>query len=150
MKLEGGRSIAPTIKALVDAEIPAMAHIGLRPQAIRRLGGYKVQRSSDELLADAHAVAEAGTSASCSSASPRARRRDHRRVADPHNRHRSRPPLRWAGPRAPRLARPSRRLSPAQIREAICRLGRRIRAAAARYVADVSAGQYPSDRESFR
>src|SRR5580698_9252561 len=43
VKLEGGRKIAPTIKALVDAEIPAMAHIGLRPQAIRRLGGYKVQ-----------------------------------------------------------------------------------------------------------
>ena len=60
VKLEGGRKIAPTIKALVDAEIPAMGHIGLRPQAVRRLGGYKVQRSADELLADAHAVAEAG------------------------------------------------------------------------------------------
>ena len=60
VKLEGGRKIAPTIKALVEAEIPVMGHIGLRPQAIRRLGGYKVQRSTDELLADAQAVAEAG------------------------------------------------------------------------------------------
>ena len=60
VKLEGGRSIAPTVKALVDAGIPAMAHIGLRPQAIRRLGGYKVQRSVDELVADAQALESAG------------------------------------------------------------------------------------------
>ena len=60
VKLEGGRKMAPTIKALVEAEIPVMGHVGLRPQAIRRLGGYKVQRSADEILADAQAVAEAG------------------------------------------------------------------------------------------
>ncbi len=60
VKLEGGRNIAPTIKALVEAEIPTMGHIGLRPQAVRRMGGYKVQRAAEELLADAHAVADAG------------------------------------------------------------------------------------------
>ena len=60
VKLEGGRKMAATIKALVDAEIPVMGHVGLQPQAIRRLGGYKVQRSAEEILADAHAVAEAG------------------------------------------------------------------------------------------
>src|SRR4029077_19959493 len=61
VKLEGGRKLAPTIKALVDAEIPVMGHVGLRPQAIRRLGAYKVQRSADdEILDDAQAVAESG------------------------------------------------------------------------------------------
>jgi 3-methyl-2-oxobutanoate hydroxymethyltransferase len=60
VKLEGGRKLAPTIKALVDAEIPVMGHVGLRPQAIRRLGGYKVQRSTGEISDDAGAVAEAG------------------------------------------------------------------------------------------
>ena len=61
VKLEGGRKMARTIKALVDAEIPVMGHVGLRPQAIRRFGTYKVQRSvDDEILDDAQAVADAG------------------------------------------------------------------------------------------
>jgi 3-methyl-2-oxobutanoate hydroxymethyltransferase len=60
VKLEGGQKMAATIKALVEAEIPVMAHIGLTPQSIRRLGSYKVQRSEEVLLADALAVAEAG------------------------------------------------------------------------------------------
>jgi 3-methyl-2-oxobutanoate hydroxymethyltransferase len=60
VKLEGGRKMASTIRAVVEAEIPVMAHIGLTPQSIRRLGAYKVQRSEDVLRADAQAVAEAG------------------------------------------------------------------------------------------
>jgi 3-methyl-2-oxobutanoate hydroxymethyltransferase len=60
VKLEGGRRMAATIKAVVEAEIPVMAHIGLTPQSIRRLGSYKVQRSETSLLADARAVADAG------------------------------------------------------------------------------------------
>ena len=105
VKLEGGRKMAPTIKALVDAEIPVMGHVGLRPQAIRRLGGYKVQRSADEILADAQAVAEAGAFAVVLECIPRelaARITDA--VADPHHRHRRRPALRRPGPRLPRHA----------------------------------------------
>src|SRR6185312_11352624 len=60
VKLEGGRRMAATIRAIVDAEIPVMGHVGLTPQSVRRMGGYKVQRDSDEILDDARAVAEAG------------------------------------------------------------------------------------------
>jgi 3-methyl-2-oxobutanoate hydroxymethyltransferase len=60
VKLEGGRRMAATIRRLVEADVPVMAHIGLTPQSVRHLGGYKVQRDADALLADAHAVAEAG------------------------------------------------------------------------------------------
>jgi len=64
VKLEGGRKQAPLIERLVLAEIPVMAHIGLTPQAVHLLGGYKVQgkdpRVARALLEDARAVASAG------------------------------------------------------------------------------------------
>ena len=64
VKLEGGRSQAATIRALVQADIPVIGHIGLTPQSVHRMGGHKVQgRDADgrrRLLADAIAVAEAG------------------------------------------------------------------------------------------
>ncbi|MEO0530313.1 MAG: 3-methyl-2-oxobutanoate hydroxymethyltransferase [Planctomycetota bacterium] len=60
VKLEGGEAQADTIHALVTAGIPVMAHVGLRPQSVHQLGGYKVQRDEDRLLADAKAAADAG------------------------------------------------------------------------------------------
>jgi len=63
VKLEGGRVCAPQIRAMVDAGIPVMAHIGFTPQREHAIGGYRVQGRGDaaeEVLADAHAVAEAG------------------------------------------------------------------------------------------
>ncbi|MEL7256806.1 MAG: 3-methyl-2-oxobutanoate hydroxymethyltransferase [Pseudomonadota bacterium] len=63
VKLEGGVAMAETIRFLVDRGVPVMAHIGLTPQSINTLGGYKVQGRDDgakQVLADAHAVAEAG------------------------------------------------------------------------------------------
>lgn len=63
VKLEGGVSMAETIAHLTARSIPVMAHIGLTPQAINTLGGYKVQgRGNDaaRILADARAVAAAG------------------------------------------------------------------------------------------
>ena len=60
VKVEGGRTMAPTIRAVVDAEIPVMGHVGLTPQSVRKLGGFKVQRDGDRILDDARAVAEAG------------------------------------------------------------------------------------------
>jgi 3-methyl-2-oxobutanoate hydroxymethyltransferase len=60
VKLEGGVDQAETIAALTSAGIPVMAHCGLRPQNVHQLGGYKVQRDRDQLLADARAAEAAG------------------------------------------------------------------------------------------
>jgi len=60
VKLEGGSDQADVITALVRAGIPVMGHVGLRPQSVRVLGGYRVQRDGDRLLADARAAADAG------------------------------------------------------------------------------------------
>jgi 3-methyl-2-oxobutanoate hydroxymethyltransferase len=64
VKLEGGRKRLPMIKALLDAEIPVMGHLGLTPQSIHTMGGYQVQgkrtEAARELLDDARALAEAG------------------------------------------------------------------------------------------
>jgi 3-methyl-2-oxobutanoate hydroxymethyltransferase len=64
VKLEGGANCAPTIRAIVDMDIPVMGHIGLTPQSIHRMGGYRVQGKREEqaerLLADARAVEAAG------------------------------------------------------------------------------------------
>jgi 3-methyl-2-oxobutanoate hydroxymethyltransferase len=60
VKLEGGAEQADTIRALVSAGIPVMAHCGLRPQSVNVLGGYKVQRDEEKLLADAQAAQDAG------------------------------------------------------------------------------------------
>jgi 3-methyl-2-oxobutanoate hydroxymethyltransferase len=60
VKLEGGAEQAETIRALVAAGIPVMAHCGLRPQNVHVLGGYKVQREEETLMADALAAQDAG------------------------------------------------------------------------------------------
>ena len=64
VKLEGGASVCPQIRAITNASIPVMSHIGLTPQSINAFGGFKVQGKSEEaakkLLEDAKAVEEAG------------------------------------------------------------------------------------------
>ncbi len=64
VKLEGGENIAATIRAIVDMDIPVVGHIGLTPQSIHRMGGFRVQGREDlqarQLLADARAVEQAG------------------------------------------------------------------------------------------
>jgi 3-methyl-2-oxobutanoate hydroxymethyltransferase len=64
VKLEGGRKRLPVIEALVDAEIPVMGHLGLTPQSVHAMGGYRVQAkdaaAAVELIADADALANAG------------------------------------------------------------------------------------------
>ena len=64
VKLEGGENRAATIAAIVAAEVPVMGHVGLTPQSIHAMGGYRVQGRTDagraRVLADARAVQEAG------------------------------------------------------------------------------------------
>ncbi len=60
VKLEGGAEQAETISALVHAGIPVMAHVGLRPQNVHNMGGYKVQRDETQLMADAVSAQQAG------------------------------------------------------------------------------------------
>lgn len=63
VKLEGGKAFAPHVKALTNAGIPVMGHLGFTPQSEHNLGGYRVQGRGDaaeELLEDAHAVQDAG------------------------------------------------------------------------------------------
>jgi len=60
VKLEGGRDQPDVIAALVSAGIPVMAHCGLRPQCVRQLGGYRVQRNHEQLLAEAKSAEQAG------------------------------------------------------------------------------------------
>ena len=64
VKLEGGARVVPTVRALVEAGIPVMGHLGLTPQSVAQFGGYRVQGRGDaaaaQLVADAVALAAAG------------------------------------------------------------------------------------------
>jgi 3-methyl-2-oxobutanoate hydroxymethyltransferase len=60
VKLEGGVRSAPAVAAITGADIPVMGHIGLTPQSVHRLGGFRVQRDSARLLDDAGAIERAG------------------------------------------------------------------------------------------
>jgi 3-methyl-2-oxobutanoate hydroxymethyltransferase len=60
VKLEGGADQADVIAGLVAAGIPVMAHVGLRPQSVHQMGGYRVQRDAARLHADARAAQDAG------------------------------------------------------------------------------------------
>lgn len=64
VKLEGGASVCPQIKAITEASVPVMAHIGLTPQSVNAFGGFKVQGKSEEdarrLIEEAKAVEKAG------------------------------------------------------------------------------------------
>jgi 3-methyl-2-oxobutanoate hydroxymethyltransferase len=67
VKLEGGQVMAETVRALVERGIPVMGHLGLTPQSVHALGGYRVQgrnpAAADRLVDDARALEEAGACA---------------------------------------------------------------------------------------
>jgi 3-methyl-2-oxobutanoate hydroxymethyltransferase len=150
VKLEGGRKTTPTIRALVEAEIPVMGHVGLRPQSIRRLGTYKVQRSADEILDDAQAVAEAGAFAIVVECIPR-------ELAAKITKKLTIPTIGiGAGPHCDGQVLVTHDIlglletfHPKFVRH-YAELGQEIRAAASRYVADVVEGRFPGENESFR
>jgi len=64
VKLEGGVRVRAEIRALVDCQIPVMGHVGLTPQSVHSLGGFKVQgrtqKAAEQILRDAVAVQESG------------------------------------------------------------------------------------------
>lgn len=64
VKLEGGRERAALVRRIVDAQVPVMGHLGLTPQSVHRMGGYKVQGKTlaaiEDLRADALALEDAG------------------------------------------------------------------------------------------
>ncbi len=76
VKIEGGRLRVDTVRTLVENGIPVLGHIGLTPQSIRQMGGYKVQgkaaAEAQALLADAAALADAGVFALVLECVPRA------------------------------------------------------------------------------
>jgi len=67
VKVEGGVQIAETVRAIVAMDIPVVGHVGLTPQSVHRMGGFKVQGKeadqAERIFADARAVAEAGACA---------------------------------------------------------------------------------------
>ncbi|MBE3596353.1 MAG: 3-methyl-2-oxobutanoate hydroxymethyltransferase [Hydrogenibacillus sp.] len=76
VKLEGGVDVAPVVRRLTRAGIPVMGHLGLLPQSVLQLGGYRVQgkkaEDADRLLASAQALVEAGVFAVVLEAIPEA------------------------------------------------------------------------------
>jgi 3-methyl-2-oxobutanoate hydroxymethyltransferase len=150
VKLEGGAKMAATIRALVEAGIPVMGHVGLQPQAVRKLGGHKVQRSADEILADARAAAGAGAFAvvvECIPSTLAARITEQIPI----------PTIGiGAGPHCDGqvlvvhdMLGLIEQFRPRFVRH-YAELGPQIRAAVAAYVADVAEGRFPGDVESFR
>ncbi len=150
VKLEGGRRMGPTIRTLVEAGIPVVGHVGLTPQAVRKLGGFKVQRDADAILDDARAVAEAGAFAIVLEAIP----------AEVAGRITAELPISTigigAGPSCdgqilvtPDLLGLFESFKPKFVRR-YADLAAQSRDAAARYLDDVRAGRFPSDAESFR
>src|ERR1043165_2338677 len=76
VKLEGGRAMVPVVKALVDVGIPVMGHLGLTPQSVHQLGGYRVQgrenAQAERLLSEAVLLEDAGVFALVLELIPRA------------------------------------------------------------------------------
>lgn len=60
VKLEGGQRSVAAIESIASADIPVMGHVGMTPQSVHRLGGFRVQRDGAKILDDALAVEEAG------------------------------------------------------------------------------------------
>ena len=150
VKLEGGRRSAEAIRALVEAGIPVMGHIGLTPQSIRRLGGYKVQRDADELLGDALAVAQAGAFALILECIPGdVAARITPKLAIPTIGIGAGPSCDGQVLVTPDLLGLFEGFRPKFVRR-YAELGDLVRKAVAQYIADVTSGGFPNEQESFR
>ncbi len=153
VKLEGGRKRLPMIEAIVDAEIPVMGHLGLTPQSVHTMGGFKVQgkeaRGAQILVDDAKALVEAGCYALVLEGVPDA---VARMVTDAvpvptigigAGRHCDGQVLVWHD-----LLGIEDRMAPKFVRR-YADLGADSVAAISRYAADVRTGAFPDDTESY-
>ncbi len=149
VKLEGGVRMVETIRAIVEAGIPVMGHVGLTPQSVRGLGGYRVQRDEERLMADARAVAEAGAFAVVLECIP----------SELATRITTTIPIPTIGIGAgagcdgqilvtPDLLGLFQAFKPKFVRR-YAELGDAVREAASAYLADVRAGTFPSEAEGF-
>ena len=153
VKLEGGRRRAEVIRRLVEAEIPVMAHLGLTPQSVHSMGGYRVQgktvESAGDLLADAQAVEDAGAFAVVLEGLPR-------ELAAVITRRLRIPTIGiGAGPDCDGQVLVLHDLvglsfrPPAKFVRAYANVAEVMREALTRYRRDVLEGSYPSDEESY-
>lgn len=152
VKLEGGRPRLRLVRRMVEAEIPVMGHLGLTPQAVRRMGGYAVQarmpEAAEALLEDAQALEEAGVFALVLEGIPRElAARVTARLAVPTIGI-------GAGPDCDGQVLVAHDLlgltdpAPKFVRR-YADLAATIRAAAQAYCRDVTSGAFPADRESY-
>jgi 3-methyl-2-oxobutanoate hydroxymethyltransferase len=153
VKLEGGRAMAPTIRALVDIGIPVMGHIGLTPQSVHALGGYRVQGRTEEEAArleqDAKTLEEAGCFSVVLELVPAA-------LADRISRSLAIPTIGiGAGPGCdgqvlvlPDLLGLNDRFTPKFLKR-YAELAGEVRSAVGAFAADVRAGSYPGPEHSF-
>lgn len=153
VKFEGGRKRAALIRRMVDAEIPVMGHIGLTPQSVHALGGYRVQGktidAANDLLADAQAIEDAGAFALVLEGIPR-------ELAALITQHCRIPTIGiGAGPECDGqvlVLHDMVRLSfgrPAKFVRAYADVALTMRHAFEQFRSDVIAGRYPNDQESY-
>ena len=107
VKLEGGLEVRPTVSRMVAAGIPVMGHIGLTPQHVHQLGGFKAQgkdtESATALIEAAKALEEAGAFSWFSSVCPANSPVKYPVLSESRQLDWSGRPLRWAGPSLLRL-----------------------------------------------
>lgn len=153
VKLEGGSAMQATVRRIVECGIPVMGHIGLTPQSIHQLGGYKVQGktldAASRLLADALALEEAGAFSivlECVPAPLAARITQRLRIptigigAGPDCDGQVQVVHDILGLFTDFVPRHARRFA---------EIGERIKEAARQYVAEVASGTFPTSKESF-
>ncbi len=153
VKIEGGRSMAQVTRRLVEVGIPVMGHLGLLPQSVHRMGGFRVQardqEAAEQLLEDAEILEEAGAFSVVLESIPAD-------VAQRVTSQLSIPTIGiGAGPHCDGqvlvshdLLGLSRGKTPSFVKQ-YAELGTQIRKAAEAYISDVEAGAFPSEEHSF-